>query len=241
MAGGFVRADENAVLNAAVTTSAGTTDADYTDEWIADGRIGRPARATNGTVTWSLTFTSAEVGIIAIGNCNSNVNATITGGVSTTVTAGALGENGIRLNGFVKVTPANMTALAVGFSGAASAVVLGEIIAGKYRALPIPMFDISHDDYVMEPGAEFASINGFDRGMEARRFTGTMKYTKANRDVLMGIWRAQRAGTRPTLMVYDESLNDAVMGFLSKPSYKQVGPNLWSVDLTFQETPRSRW
>ena len=65
----YVRPDELASLNAAVTTSAGATDADYTDDWVADGRPGRPAKSTTGTVTWSLTFSSAEVGLVAVCNC----------------------------------------------------------------------------------------------------------------------------------------------------------------------------
>jgi hypothetical protein len=241
MAGGFVRGDENALLNATVSTTVGATDADYTDEWIADGRLGRPVRATNGTATWSLSFSSAQVGIVAVCNCTANVNATIGGGVSATVTAGALGDNGIRLNGFATVTPASITTLTVGFSGASSAVVLGEVIAGRYRSLPIPSFEIGFDDYALDPEAEFSSINGHDRGLESRVFTGTMNYSTANRDTLMSIWRGQRANTRPTLMVYDDTINDAVVGFLEKPSYQQVGPTVWRVNVTFREIPRGRW
>lgn len=240
----YMRADEIATLNATVTTSAGTTDSDYTDEWICDGRPGRPARATNGTVTWSATFTSAEVGLIAVCNCNSDVDATIGGGASATVTAGALKANGIRLNGFTTVTPANETNLTVGFSGAAATVVLGEFIAGKYRTLsPAPHRETDFDleDFARESGAEFGSVPPYDPGMEARVFSGWQVYSTADRDLIIEWWRSQRAHTRPSLIVPDSTVNDAWVGYLNKPTYRIVGPDKWRVNLVFRELPRSRW
>lgn len=239
----YMRPDEWASLSATVTTSAGATDSDYIDDWVADGRPGRPAKSTTGTVTWSLTFSSAEVGLVAICNCNSDVNVTIGGTVSGTVTAGALQPNGIRLNGFQTFTPASGTTLTVAVSGAASAVTLGEVMAGKYRTLTAPRFDstLSENDFGLSAEAEFASIHPFDRGLVARTLKGSQLYTTADRDLILAWQRAQRANSRPSLIVPDSTVNDAWVVLLSPIEYTQVGPGLWEVELEFQEYPRSRW
>jgi hypothetical protein len=239
----YVRPDEAWSLSGTVTTTAGATDSDYTDDWIVDGRVGRPARSTTGTVTWSIAASSGEVGLVAVCNCNSDVNATIGGGVSGTVTAGALQPNGIRLNGFQTFTPANITTLTVGFSGAADDVVLGELIAGKYRTIRAPRFDSDWeiDDYRLNVDAEFGSINPHDRGLESRKITGFNFYTTADRDLILAWYRAQRAASKPSLIVPDSDVNDAWVVQLLTPKYQRAGADSWRVELTFVESPRSRW
>ena len=239
----YIRADELASLSATVSTSAGTTDTDYLDEWAADGRPGRPAKATSGTVTWSLSFTSAEVGLVAVCNCNSNVNATIGGTVSGTVTAGTLQPNGIRLNGFQTFTPASGTTLTVGFSGASANVTLGEVMAGKYRSLRAPRWDakLAENDFGLSAESEFSSIHPYDRGLVARTLSGSQTYTTADRDLILAWQQAQRGNSRPSLIVPDSTVNDAWVVLLAPVEYTQVGPGLWDVDLVFHEYPRSRW
>ena len=185
----YIRQDELASYGATVTTTVGATDSDYNDDWICDGRCGRPARSasfgspsTTGTVTWSASFSSAQVGLIAVCNCNSNVNATIGGGVTGTVIAGALGENGIRLSGWLAPTPVTITGLTVGFSGAADDVVLGEFVFGKRRTLTNVnggnggprMSDLAFEliDFAEDDQGEFISVPPYDRGLEQRRLKG---------------------------------------------------------------------
>ena len=240
----IMRPDEWATFGASVTTSAGTTDSDYTDDWICDGRPGRPARATNGTVTWSATFTSAEVGLIVLGNCNSDVNATIGGGASATVTAGALQPDGIRLNGFATVTPANETNLTVAFSGATSAVVLGEFMAGKYRTLGLPVYtgdQRSDRDFTRSMEMDLASIPPYDPGLAARTWECNFILSTADKEILRGCFLAQKNGTKPTVIVPDSDTNDAWICFMSAPVAKPVSGRHWSVDVTFSEVPRVRW
>ncbi len=240
----FMRPDEWATYGATVTTSAGTTDSDYTDDWICDGQVGRPALATNGTVTWSATFTSAEVGIIALGDCNSDVNATIGGGASATIVAGALQPDGIRLNPFALITPAAKTNLTVGFSGAAAAVRLGEFMAGKYRTLGLPVVDSDERadvDYTREMELDLASIPPFDPGLASRTWSGTFILSTADKDIVRGWFLAQRNGTRPSLVVPDSTINDAWVCYISAPVCRPVSAFYWEVDLTITEVPRVRW
>jgi hypothetical protein len=240
----LMRADEIASYFATVTTSAGTTDADYTDDWICDSRPSRPARAGSGTVTWSATSSSAEVGLIVVGYTNSNVNATIGGGVSTTVTAGALQADGIRLNGFATVTPANQTNLTVAFSGASATVVLGEFLYGKYRSITLPVYtsDVRSDrDFTRDQAADLSSVPPYDPGLAGRTWAGTFILTTAEVEIFRGAFRAQRNGTRPTVVVPDSTVNDAWIGYLSAPAATPISHRHWSVQVTFTELPRVRW
>jgi hypothetical protein len=240
----LMRADEIATYFASVTTSAGATDSDYLDDWICDSRPGRPALATSGTVTWAATFSSAEVGLIVVGHCNANVSAAITGGVSTTVIAGALQPDGIRLNGFATVSPANQTTLSVGFSGASANVALGEFIAGKYRTLTLPRYrtDTRSDvDFTRTQDADLSSLPPYDPGLAGRKWSGSFILTTADVEIVRGAFRAQRNGTRPSVIVPDPTVNDAWIGFFSAPVATPINNRYWATDLLFTEIPRVRW
>lgn len=241
----YVRPDEVATLYATVTTTVGATDADYTDEWACDGRAGRPVRATSGTVTWSAAFTSAEVGLVAVCHCNSNVNATIGGTVSGTVTAGALQPNGIRLNGFQTFTPASGTTLTVGFSGASSSVILGELLGGKYRTLTLPIYSSDHRgqrSFTRQQEMDLSSIPPFSPGLAARKpWSGSFVLTTAQLDDVIAWYDSQIDETRPSLVIPDATRNDAWVCFLQAPEYTPVSGRLWSVTLTIVEVPRVRW
>ncbi len=240
----LVRADEIATYYASVADSVGATDTDYTNEWICDARPGRPARATNGTVTWSATFSSAEVGLIAVCHCNSNVDATIGGGVTTTVTAGALQPDGIRLNGYKVVTANNQTNLTVGFSGASSAVILGEFIAGKYRTLTLPVYTSdkrSNVDFTRKQDRDLSSVPPYDPGLAGRVWECTFVLTTAEVAILEGAFLAQKNGTKPTLVVPNTDNNDAWLCFLSAPSSTPITGRHWQTSVTITEVPRVRW
>lgn len=241
----FCRPDEWWSLGATVATSSGTTDTDYTDDWIVDGRPGRPARATSGSVAWTLSASSGEVGLIAVCNSNISVNTVISGGVSATVSAGALGANGIRRNGFATVTPANITTLVATITSNPSDVILGELVAAKYRTLargPVTTeASIAFNDFRLDPGAEFSSVMPYDRGLVARKLTGSNVYNAADLAILQGWWEAQKSGSLPSLIVPDSAVNDAWIVTWTKFSYAQEAPVLWRVEFEFVEYPRSRW
>lgn len=247
----YVRPDEAPSLSSTVTTTAGDTDSDYTDDWICDARPGRPARSTTGTVTWTAAFSSAEVGLIAVCNCNSDVNATIAGGISTSVVAGALETNGIRLSGFAAPTPATITGLSVGFSAAAADVVLGEFYFGKRRTLVAangtcgwPRLEdllIEDDDFEMPIEGDFVSVPPYDRGLFGRRLTGSHIYTSSQLADLKAWRKAQRAATKPSLIVPDSTVNDAWLVQFRALEFKPIDSDLWQVRLEFVEYPRSRW
>jgi len=240
----YVRPDENRLYGAAVADTAGTTDSTYTNDWLCDGRMGHPAKATNGTVTWTATFTSGSISLVAVCGTNSNVNATISGTVSGSVVAGTLQPNGIRLNGFATFTPTSGTTLGVGFSGASAAVVVGEVIAGPYRTLTRPVYSSDKteiDDNAPTRAMDQSFLSPYDDGIVQRTWSGTFIVTTAERDNIIDWYLAQRGGTRPSLVVPLSTVNDAWVCFLQKPSFQPVSGTHWSVQLTIVEVPRVRW
>ena len=241
----YVMPSEMWALDAPVTTASGSTDADYVDDWLTDRRASRPARATSGSVTWSITAASGEVGLIAMVNHNVTTTVTIGGGVSTTLTIPTLPPNGIPLNPFATVTPAAITSLTVAVSGSATAVTIGELIAGKYRTLSLAPFlgdtELEARDFRNEPGGSFGGVLPYDRGIIARTLTGTQVYPASERAVLQQWFEGQRSGSKPSLIVPNSSVNDAWLCQMTAFSYRQVGPDAWRVTLSFEEYPRIRW
>lgn len=239
----YVRPDENWAFDGAVAGGAAT---DYLDEWLVDGRWGRPVRATSGTIAWTVTNPSAEVGIVAMCNHNVSVNGAITGSVSGTLTAPALPPNGIRINPWVAVTPTATTTLTLTITGNSADVIIGELIAGKMRTLSpgasVQNQNTRYDDFFAGEEGEFGSIPPYDRGLTRRAFDFTQYYTGSQLDDILA-WRdAQRAGSRPSLIVPDSTKNDAWLVRFSGVSHgKASAIGVYEVDLEFIEYPRSRW
>ncbi len=241
----YVRPDENWAFEGAVSGGAAT---DYTDEWLCDGKSGRPVRATSGTQAWTITNPSGEVGVVAMCNHSVSVNAVLTGGVSATLLPPALPPNGIRLNPWISMTPANITTLTVTITSNPLDVIIGELIAGKLRTLTpgasIRTQQTLEDDFLSSnvDEGEFMSVTPYDRGLVRRKFQFTQYYTDT---VLADIraWReAQRAGTRPSLIIPNSSLNDAWLVRFNGLSYRKAsGIGVYEVQMEFIEYPRQRY
>ena len=156
---------------------------------------------------------------------------------------GALQPDGMRPGRFTQVTSASITALTVGFAAAAAAAVLGEVVAGRARSIRAPRFDspFAFSDHRRVVDAEFGSIPPYDPALESRTWIGWNYYSAADRDLLIAWYRAQRGGTKPSLIIPDSTINEALLVQLLPPTFVQAGPDQWRVDLRFEEYPRSRW
>ena len=83
----FLRPDENLCYGASVATSSGTTDSTYDDDWLVDGRGGRPAKATGTSVTWAITVPSGVLSLVVLHNHNlTSGTVTIGGTIAPTST-----------------------------------------------------------------------------------------------------------------------------------------------------------
>lgn len=240
----YVRPDEMPSLSATVTTTVGATEADYTDDWLVDGRSGRPARATSGTVTWSCAFTSAEVGCIAV--CNHNIDAartiSITGGFTTSLVGPALPADGIPLNPVIYPAATTIAVLAVGVAGNTAAVIIGEFVFGKLRTCIAVRYGSDYDELPHDGNPPRGiSVQPFDEGLDGRTFSGVQLYTTAELAELIAWRKSQRGGSKPSLLIPDVSVQDAWLGELKPLRYRQVASGVWEVTFTFVEYPRVRW
>jgi hypothetical protein len=252
----FMRADENVLYGGTVTTTAGTTDTTYTDDWLIDGRGGRPAKATNGTVTWS------AVGLASgtIGGCvvhNHNIEAaraiTIAGGViSLALTGPAARTNGIPVNPWGSTTEASGTTVSVAVASNPSAVVIGELIAGKFRdtsrGFQIGRFEIGYLETGQIPRRNLTgSVPHYDRGVCARYIKGIVRTTAADKALLEDWYESTRNDTRPSVLIPFTDVQDAwVVSWTNPPKFaaiyhRSASSGLWDAQLEFEEWPRKRW
>ncbi len=245
----YMRPDELTSLYGTITLTAGTMDSDYTAASLANGNTSKPVRTTSGTATFRNTFAAAgEVGMIVVANHNLDAAKVITvsNGLSTTVTCNTpTPPNGIPLNPFAIVTPvAGVTALDFAISGNSQDIVIGEILAGKYRTLPRFVYtddDIEEDDYARKVDVDLSSVLPYDPGMKSRTWKGSIVVTSAQLALIIAWHEAQRGGTRPSVIVPISTVNDAWVVTMLPPRYKPAGGIYWRVDLSFIEYPRPRW
>ncbi len=245
---GYMRSDEIWSLNGAVATSAGTTDSDYVDDWLADSRPGWPAKATTGTVTWTITKTAGYVNGIGIFNHNLDAAlvATIGGTISTTITVPAARPSGIPRNPFKSVTaePACAT-MSIAIASNSLPVTIGAVYAGKVRTFPHTGLSVrglsgSENDFRSQSGD--STMMPFDPRMRTRPLRGSTVCTTSELDDLIAWQESQKGGSLPSVLIMDDTANDAKLVYMSL-AYDSI-PNasgLWEAALTFMELPRVRW
>ncbi len=223
---------------------SGSAADDYEPDWLCDARAGRPVHAGGSSGSWSITFpASGEVGLVALCHSTASGSASVSGGVSATITAGALQDDGIRLNGFATVTPASAGSCSVSAS-ASGDLIVGEFIAAKYRSLSLPVYtndSRNFRDFTRAIDMDLSSIPPYDPGLAGRQWECGFVLSASDKQILEDAFLAQRNGTRPTLVVPDSSVNDAWLCFLSAPQSSVAGSHHWNVSVTMTEVPRVRW
>lgn len=225
-----------------------TVDSDYTDDWLCDGRPGRPVRSTDTGLSATVTpLASGTVSMAVLAHHNVTVNATLGGDLSGTLTAATVGKDGVSLNPFVTFSPVSgVDSVTLTITGNGATVVAGEFIFGEYQSLTGPFyrdFNVTEEDYGQSVEIDLSSIPPYDRGIKGRTLSGMWPaLTTADRDILVNARDSQRSLTRPCVLVPLTSVNDAWVGFITKLTYKPAdSPNRWDVSITFQEVPRVRW
>lgn len=239
----YVRSDEQFTLYGAVS---GGADTNYLDDWLVDGRPGRPARAASGSQTWTITNTAKNVSIVAI--CNHNVDAartiTIGGDISASTAGPALQAHAIPLNPWVSVALTSVSSMTVGVSSNSVPLVIGEVIAGTRRTLERqlltrPSFTPSYR--VLEHASEFDSLMPYDKGLTSRTLQGRVIVTDSGLADIVAWFDSTRGGARPTLIVPDSTVQDAWVVKFTGFSFEPDKANVNHVELAFEEFPRSRW
>jgi hypothetical protein len=246
----YIRSDEIWSLNGAVATSSGTTDSDYTDDWLVDSRPGWPAKATTGTVTWTVTKTGGYVDGIGIFNHNLDAALVVTigGDVSTTITIPTARPSGIPRNPFKSVTAvASCATLSIAIASNSLAVTIGGFYAGKKRTFPHTGLAVrglsgSEQDFRSRSGGDDSMMMPYDPRQRTRPLRGSTVCTTAELDDLIAWQESQKGGSLPSILIMDDTANDARLVYMSL-SYDSVpnGSGLWEASLAFSELPRVRW
>ncbi len=240
--------DRNVLAGRTVTSTAGTPDSDHPVSWLTDTRPAFPARWAAGAWAASVSVAAQAVQIVALGNHSLDANVAVGGGVSGTLTAPALLENGARINPFLLLPSQVAGVTTLTFSGVnTGAAIIGEAFAGVPVSIPAFKMEDATDDFFDgamedEVGGEWRNIPMHDDGLEWRVWAGTQVFTKAQRDVILSARRAQRGLQLPSLLITDQTMNDARVVYIMRPSFKSSGSReYFEGRLTFVEFPRYAW
>jgi len=245
----YLRPDENWAYGGSV---AGVVAADYNPDWLVDGLPGRPVRSVGGSpggLALTITNAAGPVGLIVIGHHNLIVPVTIGGDITATLTPAATRTpRGLTLNPFAIVdTPVTTDTLTVTVSGNDVPEIIGEVAAGVLREMtPIMVDDAAYviTDFADPARGVALSVLPYDRGLERRTLSGKQYYDGTDLADLIAWWQAQRASSRPSVLIPDPDVNDAWFVNFQGFSYKPIGPksrDLYLVQFTFAEYPRGRW
>lgn len=228
-------------------TVSGGAATGYDDDWLVDGRIGRPAKTTTSTPPWVITGSGAKtVNAVVVANHNIDADKTIaiTGGVSVNLTGPAARGNGIPVNPWALVqSPASTNTITVTINSNSVAIVIGEVLAGTMSDVDKGLLMGATTEYLAggdRPYSHLSSLPGYDDGVAQRAISGTVIGPQATADALVSWWEATRADTRPSVLIPYEGLNDAWVGHLTNFRDQTVS-GLWRLTFTFVESPRSRW
>src|SRR5204863_8800793 len=120
---------------------------------------------------------------------------------------------------------------------------VGEFIAAKYHSMPLPVF--SNDmraevDFTQKIDMDCSSMPPYDKGLAARVWECGFILRGSDVAILRSAFRGQRNGTRPSLVVMNSDVNDAMVCFLSPVQATGAGPDIYNVRVTFTEVPRVR-
>ncbi len=221
----------------------GSVDADYQAAWLTDGRPTFPVQKTGGTISLTVTPAAAQdVDVIAVCHHSLRQAATISLGgslASSIVTAAAL-PDGIPLNWFRKLSaPASVSSLVLDVTGNVDPVVIGLLYAGLSTELSLDF----RQGREFDPGRPFAwegAMLPYDDGFaEPRRLRGELFPTSAEYAALVACTQAMRKGTRPALIIPDDTVNDAWLCTFQWTEALIAGNHFVTMEIV--EIPRVRW
>lgn len=242
----YMRPDEMMTLPSSVVGGAATG---YTDDWLTDGRPGRPAKTTQNTPPWIVVAPVAkEIGAIVVShhNLDGGLPIVISGPVVASLTAPAVLPNSITLNPWAvpgSIVTANSFTVAINSNS--RPIVIGEVFAGKLRQnrfnLQLRSVGVEIGSLVELPTASHSALPGYDEGVETRALSGVFRANSADYANLTAWYRSTNGGTRPSVVIPDTAAQDAWIvrftGFRARP----ISYTHWEVSVGFVEYPRTRW
>lgn len=220
-------ADNVAPAYATIGVNSGTEDADYPAAYLADGRLGRPAKLTSTSGSWVLAFSApVRVDLVALGPHNLT-SATLEGNPTNAWTlpafSAALTISSPSEDGHAHQAWRDLTTVAGydadGFaywrlvvSGSAPCAV-GEIWLGAVRRVTAHPYQWGFTDGEAHPviahETEFGVPLVYALGSRARRLAVSFLASQADALLLRAWYRALHGAGHTGLFIPDASINDA--------------------------------
>jgi hypothetical protein len=231
-------------LGQAVTGSV--DGASYDPDNLCDGDPANPVLTPSTSASFDIALANGDINGLVVANTNLSAGATIAFSGLGSVTAPAVPKNGIRLNGWALLDPAvtsNPGSTTLSISGEPGQIALGLAIVGYFRSIRnLPTEPTSTQRaFQNEYAGEYDGLS-YGKGGKARTYGGTVYLTDAEKTILENAYDASYENSRPTVIVTQQSVNDAMVvkwtTFEPKPGER---PDLWVVDVEWQELPRYRW
>jgi len=221
---------------ATITVDTGTEDSDYPKANLVDGNVGKPAKLTGKTGSWTFDFGSAQrVDYVVLGphNLDAGLSVKFQGNASaswssptvdTTIVIPAVGDDNQRVTAWKDVT--GVTGYATGgfrywrleVAGTNTAnVALGEVWLGSLkRVLATDMgrtyrwgYALDEKRRVVEQQTEYGIITTYDLQTRMRALEVELRLSDAGLTALLTWHRAMRGRHYPTIFVPDTTVNDA--------------------------------
>lgn len=232
-------AHEIRTLGAAVIASV---DATYTAGDLCDGDPSTPIRVAGGSVSAALTFTSGSINGLVVANTNLDAAASVAFSGLGTVTMPPVPAGNIRLNGVEFLSsPATASSTTVATTAGGPAII-GEVLAGLFReirTLP-PRPDHAHRAFQIVQDGEYTGLS-YSKGAVSRSFGGSVYLDDASYQIVQDAFDASEQNSKPTVIVPLCDANDAWLVTWTTYNPRPIQPDLWLVDVQWQELPRYRW
>lgn len=238
----FVRPDRS-LLFAPVT---GDVDATYSPSWLTNGNPAYPVRLSDGDLALAVApavAVSADVFAIHHHNIPQAATVSLSGDITSTIPTAAWRADDIPLNWFRRLTtPVSVDSITVTVTSNPSASIVG----GFYAGLSYQFTDDLLIGRSFDPGlpflweSEYSLIPPYDPGIaRPRRLSGSMIMGDEDYAELQAWDLSTRNGTRPSLIIPDDDVNDA---WLALFSYRETFDTAWHyVTIEIAEIPRVRW
>ena len=243
----YVRPDEN--WSRVASWTASTEQLGYEAENVANDNPALPWWSSSGTSTLTVALSSpaVSVGIIALIHNNGDDGKTITisGDISTTLTAAMSLSDYPKNLAHIPTVPVNAQDLTFAISGNSLDWAIGELVIGPLRGFtdsllvdPTPTFKKTrHTIKDMDEDHEHEIRT--DLGSEIWTATGRIYKDDAEYPDFLEWWEASKGGTIPTLIVPDDLAEEPrLVRMESSLSHERMYDDLNWVSVTFTECSR---
>lgn len=225
--------------------SVGSVDADFTDDWLTDGRPGYPVMKTGGSLSFTITLLAAlTLDVIAVCRHAIRAAATITlgGDLSSTIATATYPKDLIPYNWYRRLAnPISVSSFTLAVTGNTDPVVIGELYAGRSHTFDVNNF---RHGLMIDPGEPFAWEGDMapydDRLSKPRRLVGEFLLSASEYADLIAWDLSTRSGSIPSLIIPDDSVNDV---WLVQFRYRVSGTDGGNFIVAFEmvEIQRTRW